>query len=290
MGYLRLSAFICGLLAFSTPLHAASIVVKDDLGRRVEVAQPAKRIVTLAPFLTELAFSVGAGERVVGVSEHSDYPPAARSRPQVANAAEVSLEPLIALRPDLVLAWRDTIRAPDLERLQRLRIAVFVAQARSLADVPRLLEAIGRLTGDDAAEVTARYRARLEAARAARAGRPRVAVFLEIWHQPLTTIAGRHWLNEALELCGADNVFARLEGVAPVVSWEALYARDPPVIVGAGSAADAAAFAAQWKDRPALAAVRTGRLVFVPGDVIVRPTARLADGVAELCEGLARLD
>jgi len=282
------SAFLWALALCVNPA-AASITLKDDLGRQVEIAQPAKRIVTLAPFLTELAFSAGVGERVVGVSEHSDYPPEARSRPAVASSAAVSLEQVAALAPDLVLAWRDTIGSADLERLALLRIPVFVAQARSLGDVPRLLEAIGRLAGRDVAGVIAAYRARLEAARALRAASPRIPVFLEIWHQPLTTIAGPHWMNEALELCGAHNAFADLDGVAPVVSWELVYARDPQAIVGAGSADAAAAFRERWKARPTLAAVKHDRLVFINPDTIQRPTIRLADGVMELCEGLARL-
>jgi iron complex transport system substrate-binding protein len=280
------AAFI-GVLALGA--SAAPIAVNDDLGRKVEIAEPAKRIVTLAPFLTELAFSAGVGERVVGVSEHSDYPPEARARPAVASSAAVSLEQLVALAPDLVLAWRDTIGSSDLERLGRLRIPVFVAQARALGDVPRLLEAIGRLTGRDVDSVIAAYRARLEAARALRAGSPRIPVFLEIWHQPLTTIAGPHWMNEALELCGAHNAFADLEGVAPVVSWELVYARDPQAVVGAGSADAAAAFRERWRARPTLAAVKNDRLVFVNPDTIQRPTVRLADGVMELCEGLAKV-
>jgi len=103
------------------------------------------------------------------------------------------------------------------------------------------------------------------------------------------SIAGPHWINEALEICGAENAFADLPGVAPHVSWEELYARDPALIVGAGSARDAAQFRAQWRERATLQAVKQGRLVFVEGDLIQRPTLRLADGVAALCEAIAAL-
>lgn len=270
-------------------LAARGVALTDDLGRGVALEAPARRIVTLAPFLTELAFSAGAGDRVVGVSAHSDFPPAARGLPQVASSAGLALEGLLALEPDLVLAWKDSIRAEDIERLQRLGRPVFVAQARRLDDIPRLLEAIAGLAGTDAQPAIRAYRATLEAARRAAAGRPRVAAFVEIWHKPLATIAGPHWITEALDLCGADNAFRDLPGVAPQVPWEALYARDPPVIVGAGSAPSAAEFRANWQPRSSLAAVKAGRLVFVPADAIQRPTVRLADGVRALCEGLAGL-
>ena len=251
---------------------------------------PAQRIVALAPFLTELAFSAGAGDRVVGVSAYSDYPPEAKRLPQVATAASFSLESLVALQPDLVLAWRDTIRPEDIERLAAFHIAVFVAQARSLEDVPRVLAAIGQLTGRDVAPAIAAYRGELDALRRAHAQRTKVPVFLEIWHQPLTTIAGAHWMNEALELCGAHNAFRDLPGVAPVVSMEELYKRDPHAIVGAGSSLGEAQFRDNWTRRPTLAAVRANRLVFVDADTLQRPTLRLAAGVRQLCERLDRLN
>jgi iron complex transport system substrate-binding protein len=284
------TAFICVFTALCiTPSTAASITVKDDLGRAVEMQQPARRIVTLAPFLTELAYSAGAGERVVGVSAFSDYPAEAKSLPVVSSAAGIAIEPLVALAPDLVLAWRDTIRREDIERIERFGAAVFVAQARRLDDVPRLLGLIGRLAGRDVSSVADGYSARIRRLRGEHAGIAPVRTLLEIWHRPLTTIAGDHWMNEALEVCGATNVFGGLAGVAPVIPWEQVYASEPRVVVGAGSAADAAQFNANWRERPALAAVRENRLVFVDGDIILRPTLRLADGVAQLCAGLDRV-
>jgi len=279
-------AFLAVALSLSS--GAAPISQVDDLGRKVEIAAPAKRIVTLAPFLTELVFSVGAGDRVVGASEHSDYPPVARKLPQVASAAGISIESVAALQPDLVFAWQDTMRPADLERLQALGIPVFVAQARSILDVGRLYGTIERFSGVKSPEPLRQFHEKLRKS-LRRLDRPAVRVFLEVWHDPLTTIAGPHWMNEALAFCGGTNAFQDLAGVAPVVSWEAFYARDPPVIVGAGSAPDAAAFRARWRDRNTLDAVKNDRLVFVDADLIQRPTLRLADGVAQLCDGLKRV-
>ncbi len=276
-------------LAFFAATAAAEIVVRDDLGRTVRLARPAQRIVTLAPFLTELAFSAGAGPRVVGVSAHSDFPAEARSLPQVASAVALSVESVAALRPDLVLAWQDSIRAEDVERLAPFGIVVFVAQARRLDDVPRLLDVIGRLAGRDVSGVAREYRAALARLRREHEHAQRIPVLLEVWHRPLTTIAGAHWMNEALALCGADNAFSDLPGVAPVIPWEQVYARDPSAIVGAGSAASAAAFAANWSERASLGAVKRSRMVFVDADTIQRPTLRLALGVGQLCAGLDRL-
>jgi iron complex transport system substrate-binding protein len=274
---------------FITASASAEISLTDDAGRKVELKAPAQRIVTMAPFLTELAFSAGAGDRVVGVSAHSDYPPQARGLPEVGSAVAFSIEPIAAMRPDLALVWKDSVRAEDLKRLEAFGVAVFVAQARTLDDVPRLLAAIGRLAARDPSAAIADYRARLAALRARHAGRPRLRAFLEIWHRPLTTLAGPHWINEALDLCGADNAFRDLPGIAPQVSWEDVYARDPYVVIGAGSAASRGEFRANWRARASLAAVKADRLVFVDADTIQRPTLRLAEGVAQLCAGLERV-
>jgi iron complex transport system substrate-binding protein len=288
--YLRSSAFICGLTFFCiTASTAASISLKDDLDRTVELNQPAQRIVTLAPSLTELAFSVGAGSRVVGVSAYSDYPPEAKKLPQVSTAASFSLEAIAALKPDLVLAWRDSVRSEDIERIAGFGAAVFVAQSRNFEDVPRLMRAIGALAGTGGAAPAAEYEAKLARVRREYAGQPQLTALLEIWNRPLTTIAGRHFMNEALEICGATNVFQDLAGVAPVVPWEEVYRRDPALVVGASSAASPEEFRANWRERPALAAVKSGRLVFVEADRIQRLTARTPDGIAALCEAIARV-
>jgi iron complex transport system substrate-binding protein len=288
--HLRSSALICGFIVFlATSSTAASISMRDDLDRPVELKQAAQRIVTLAPFLTELVFAAGAGERVVGVSAYSDYPPEAKRLPQVGTAAGFSIEGIAALAPDLVLVWRDSARPEDIERIGRFGAAVYVASARRLDDVPRLLKAIGELTGRDVAAVADDYERKLDGLRRAHAGKPRIAAFLEIWNRPLTTISGRHFINESLEICGAENVFKDLDGVAPLVSWEQVYARDPEVIVGAGSAANAEEFRANWRIRETLAAVKADRLVFVDADTIQRPTTRTLEGIATLCDRLDRV-
>jgi iron complex transport system substrate-binding protein len=286
----KASAFMGAFIILCTaPSFAAEVSLKDDLGRTVEMKEPARRIVTLAPFLTELVFAAGAGDRVVGVSAYSDYPAQAKKLPQVSSALSWSLEEIVALRPDLVLAWRDNTRVEDVSRLSAFGIAIYVAEARNFEDVPRALDAIGKLTGRDTSAASRAYRDKLERLRAQYAGKPKVTALLEIWHSPLTTIAGRHFMNEALEICGAKNVFADLAGVAPVVGWEEVIVRDPDVIVGISSAANEKDFRAAWSDRAMLRAVMEGHLVYADADRLQRLTARTPDGVASLCTAIDRV-
>src|SRR5688572_204577 len=286
--HLCLSVFICGSIALAFPSFAA-ITLQDDLGRTVTLRGPAKRIVTLAPFLTELAFAAGVGARVVGVSAFSDYPPEAKKLPVVSSAVGLSIEPLAALEPDLVIAWRDSFRVEDIERIGKLGGAVFVAHGRRLDDVPRLLRAIGSASGADVSSQVSAFEREVASIRAAHSAKRPIDVFLEIWHRPLTTISGGHFMNDALELCGARNVFKDLSGVAPQVAWEEVYAREPFVIVGTGSAASEAQFRANWKAHGPLAAVRAGRLLWAEADTLQRPTTRTPQGIRRLCEALDRV-
>jgi iron complex transport system substrate-binding protein len=286
---LALRAAAAGLLAALALGARAGDALVDDLGRRVDLAVPARRVATLAPSITEAAFAVGSGARVVGVSAWSDHPPQAAALPVVSSAAGVDLEALARLSPDLVIAWKDSFRIADIARLEALGARVFVVQSRTLAEIPRLLAVTARLTGGDAGPPTRAFESRLAAVRARHAGRARVRVFLEISHRPLMTVAGRHFMNEALDACGADNVFGDLGEVAPQVSWEELFARSPEAIVGAGQEGGEAAFREAWAARPGLGAVRSGRLAFVASPALGRPSPRVVEGIEALCAALDRV-
>jgi iron complex transport system substrate-binding protein len=245
--------------------------------------------VTLAPFITELAFEAGIGDRVVGVSAYSDYPAAARDLPQVSSANGFAIEKIAALRPDVAFVWRDSVKPEEVQRLEGLGIRVHVVGARTLDEIPQALEQVGAAAGVDVSAKARAFRERVSRLRYTYSSRRRLDTFLEIWNKPLTTIAGRHYMNDALEACGARNVFADLPGVTPVVPWEAVYARDPEVVVGAGSAGDRAQFEAHWRERPTLAAVRNHKLVYADPDTLQRPSLRIVEGIAQLCEALERV-
>jgi iron complex transport system substrate-binding protein len=276
------------LVAFSTQ-SAAQLTMRDDLGRGLILKSAAKRIVTLSPSLTELVYAAGAGDLVVGVDGLSDYPPEAKKVTAVGTGAKFSVDQLAALKPDFVLAWKEGIRREDVEKITAFGATVYVAQARTLSDIPRLLEAVGRATGRDTTPMVADFEARLEKVKRANQGKARMTVFLEIWNRPLTTISGSHFLSEALEMCRAENVFRELTGAAPKVTWEQVAQEDPFVIIGAGSASSNEEFRANWGIRSALSAVKSGRLIYLESDTIQRPTPRTPEGIAELCSILDKV-
>jgi iron complex transport system substrate-binding protein len=268
---------------------AAQFSIKDDVGRPILLRASAKRIVTLSPWLTELVYAAGAGDLVVGVDALSDYPPEAKKVAQIATGAQLSIDVLAAVKPDLVLAWRDGIKRDDIDRITAFGTTVFVASAHNLADIPRLLEVVGRMTGRDTSAAVSEFELRLERVRRANAGKVRMTAFLEIWNRPLTTISGKHFLSEALEICKAENVFRDAPGTAPKVTWDDLFKEDPYVIIGAGSASSVQEFRSNWAIRQSLSAVKAERLIYLDSDEIQRPTTRTPEGIEQLCATLDKV-
>ncbi len=283
-------ALAVGLLA-TVALGAASGPVRavDDAGTAIELAQPARRIVSLAPHATEMLFAAGAGPAVVAVAAHSDYPPEARKLPRVADAAKIDLENVVALRPDLVVAWPYT--APQqLAALRALKIPVFFSHPRTIRGIATDIEKLGVLAGTQAqaAKAAAKLRERLAALEAKYATHEKLSVFYEIWNRPLYTVGGDHLISEAIAICGGRNIFADLRLPAPEVSLEAVLAASPQVIVGADDAGGRPAWLSEWSRWSALPAVRDGNVIVANGDLLHRPGPRFVDGVEQLCNGLAQ--
>lgn len=276
------------LLASATA-GAQRIRVVDDAGAALELAHPARRIVSLAPHATEMLFAAGAGRAVVGVAAHSDWPLVARALPRVADAASIDLENVVALMPDLVVAWPYT--APgQLAALRTLKIPVFFSSPRSIAAIAADIEKLGVLAGTQATARAAadELRARLSALKSRHGSAAPLTVFYEIWNQPLYTIGGDHLISEAITVCGGRNIFAALKLPAPEVNIEAVLAASPQVIVGADDAGGRPAWLAEWSRWPDLPAVRDGNVLVANGDLLHRPGPRFVDGVAGLCDELAK--
>jgi iron complex transport system substrate-binding protein len=268
--------------------HAA-ISIRDDRGIAVTLAAPAKRIIALAPHLTEIAFAAGAGDRLVGVAHFSDFPEAARRLPQVGDAARIDLERIIMLSPDLILAWKSGNHAGDLVRLETLGFTVFVTEPSRLSDTPRLLRAVGRLAGTAAAvRASDEFDLEIRSLRESYGNRSPLRVFYEIWHQPLLTVNGRHMISDVIELCGGINVFAAAPVLTPTVSIEAVLAARPDVILGGGSAGTAEEFAAQWRRQP-VERLKSIPAFYVAPDQIQRQTPRIATGAKAICEHLEKV-
>lgn len=278
-------AISLGLLLFAGTgaVFAQAVQIGDDRGQTIRLAQPARRIITLTPHLTELVFAAGAGRHLAGVARFSNHPVAAQRLPVVSDAGQFDTEGLLALQPDLVLAWKNGTPDAVVARLESAGLPVFVSGAARLEDIARSITAIATLTGTlaEGERASAAFTAGLQALRARRSVAAPVRVFYEIWPRPLMTINATHVISDVIALCGGVNIFAGLRPLTPELSREALLAAQPEVALGGSSAETAAGFAARWAALPP----PLGKLpvYHIAPDLIQRPTPRLLEGANLIC-------
>lgn len=250
--------------------------VCDDTQQNVFLLHPAKRIISLAPDLTEILFAIGAGNKVIAVVRGSDYPAAAKKLPVIATANQLDSEAIIALHPDLIVAWAGGVSPTALRQLKQSHIPVYLSWQKKITDIPQTMLRLGKLTGTkDKAQLAAdvflkRY---LQLKKQFATKKP-VTVFYQVWSQPLITITKNSWINDVIELCGGKNIFADLPGVSPQVSMEAVIARQPAVIFGDPTI---------WQQWLRLHA----RFYYLNPDLIERAGPRLIEGATVICRDLA---
>ncbi len=272
------------LMVSMTPLSAGAVTVTDDAGQSIPVTTPAKRLLVLAPDLVENVFAIGAGDRVVGVVQGCDYPPAARRLQQVGSYAGVDLERILALHPDLIVTWKYAFPR-QLAALKRFGIPVYVAAPKKLEDIPHLMRNLGHLTGQDlTAEMAAQH---FEKDINELKSEPRLApapkVFFQIDRYALITVNQDSWINQVIELCGGKNIFAHAKVIAPQVNRESIVMENPDIIFNVSVNDD---WKQSWQSWSSVTAVKQQRLVTLQPDWISRAGPRLVQGAGQVCAAL----
>jgi len=226
---------------------------------------------------------------MVGVSEHSDYPDAARRLPRVGGATP-DLERIAALRPDLIVAWPDGMGTVQLQSLKRLRVPLYLSAPRKLDDIPLALERLSAISNNpnQARDAATTFRRELQQLRTSHTRQSKVRVFYQIWDSPLLTLNGKHIVSDAIASCGGINVFASLPALTPRVGVEDVLQADPEVIISPEQAGIAAPWLAHWKHWPRLKAVQKNHLFSVPADLVNRPGPRFLQGMQHICAALKK--
>jgi iron complex transport system substrate-binding protein len=294
-----LHAFTCATLTLAALVLAAlapamraaqgapARVVTDETGRKVTVPAEVRRIVSIAPSITETLYALGAGERLAGDTDYCDDPPEAKTKPHVGAPLNPSLEAILALKPDLVIATainrRETVLA-----LERLGIPVYGTDPRSVEGTVDSIEALGELigAGREGKMLVTQLRARLEELRRRLAGRPPKRVLFVVWEDPLISTGPHTFLADALRRAGAESVVETTQDW-PKLSLEEAVRLQPEALVfaSAGGGAGTDDFDG-LRERPGwreLDAVKQGRIAVV-SDALNRP----APGIVAAIEQLAR--
>ena len=268
--------FLCLLALFHSAL---AVTITDDRGQQLQLAQPAKRIISLAPHLTELVFAAGAGKQLIAVSSYSDHPPQALKLPIVANHNSIDIERIIQLQPDLILAWLPGNPKPALQQLERLKIPIYVNSPKQILDIAKTIENIGKLTGTEpqATQRANQFKQHYQQLKQKYNSDKPITAFIQIWPHPLMTMNGKSLLSQAITLCGGKNIFSRLTGIAPQVSREAVIAADPEIIILFDNDKS-------WEKYPSLNAIRHHHVYRLNPDLLSRFGPRFLQGADELCQ------
>jgi cobalamin transport system substrate-binding protein len=282
---------VAAVIALLAASPAVALTVRDMLGREVVLPGPPARIVSLVPSVTEIVFSLGAQDRLVGRTDFCDYPQAVRTKPSVGGMVNPNLETLVALKPDLVIGTDEGNREETFRQLERLRIPTYLVHANRIAETVDLIARVGELTGHqaDAPRLTGEMLRRVEAVRRAVAPFPRPRVLYVLWPDPLIVPGRASMLTELIEIAGGVSITAGDSDAYPRLSLEAAVTRAPEVIIladhstGASTAGRAAP--EKWQRLVSVPAIRAGRLHSADLSILHRYGPRVPEGL----ETLARM-
>jgi iron complex transport system substrate-binding protein len=273
----------------TSPSTSASgpITVTDDSGHQVTLTKPALRVVSLAPSNTEMAFAVGAGDKLVAGTTYDDYPAAAKALPKVGDFASPSVEKIVSFQPNLVLATGG-IQAGLRSKLEALGIKVFVVNPSTFDGVYTDLTDLGRLMGTSAqaTKVVDTMKARATAIEQKVAGLPKQNVFVEIYSKPLMTAGTGTYIDNMVTLAGGTNIGDAAGSGYPTFSEEVLFKDNPPVYIATTGSMQSPGQIAKRSGYSALQAVKDGHVYVIDQNFLDRPGPRLIDGLQALAQAI----
>ncbi len=262
-----------------------AIQVIDGDGYTVTLNRPAERIITLSPHTTELVYAIGAGSQIVATTRYSDYPKEAGNLPTVGDVQQLDIEKIISHHPDLIVLWPSGSASRQVDELMKAGIPIYRTHPRKLADIPVDMEKLGQLTGHpgEGSESARQWRDSLGKLRHQYSASQKIRVFYQVYDRPLYTIGGTQIIDEAVTVCGGQNIFHDIQALAPILSVETVLARNPDAIISTGGMSGENGLAL-WRRFPMLNATRTQSLYFLESDLISRPGPRMVQGIKLLCE------
>ena len=282
MGRICLKALLFSLLLGGIGLSADRIFV-DEVGRRVLVPEHPSRIISLSPSITEILFSLGLEERIVGVSNHSDFPLQALAKPRVGSYINPSVERTISLNPDLILATAAGNPREFVERMESLGLSVYTVFPKDFDGILRSISHIASITerehwgGRVVREMMKRKQRILQLTR----GRNKPKVFLQIATAPIVTVGKGSFANDLISLAGGQNIAGGETAKYPRYSIEEVLVKAPDVIIitSMDPKADSQKLAERWNQWKTIPAVKQGRVFVIDSDLVDLPSPRIIDGL-----------
>jgi iron complex transport system substrate-binding protein len=269
--------------------NIASRTFVDDAGRKLYLAKAPTRVVSLAPSITEMLFALGLDEHIVGVTDFCNYPVAALAKPKV-GYTRPNIEALLSLRPDIVAAPSEFLRADVLAKLEELKVPVFILRARSLEDVFTHIHLLGRIFDRSAAAdaLTRHMRERLEQLTRQLDATEHTRVLYVLSSQPLITVGPDSYIHQMIGLAHGINIAAKASGAYPHLSMETVLEQNPEVLIFPVGLTESVPESERqtWNRWTGVSAVQHRRLHVVSSDALNRPGPRVLDGLEQLARAI----
>jgi len=243
-----------------------------------------RRIVSLAPSLTETVFALGFGDRLVGVTNHCDYPAEAKNLPKVGDFMSPSLEVIAAQRPDLVIGVVGAIDPAKAREMERLGLNVALLSLSTVSEILSSFKRIAALLGyaEAGERLVRKLTLQFDKVTNRVAHTPRRSTLMVVGLRPLVAVGGKNFLDELITLAGGANIARNAPQPWLNLPDEYVVAKAPQIIIEAGMGSDTAAPARHWSDLKSIPAVKERRVYTYNSDKILRPGPRIGDGLEEL--------
>ncbi len=268
------------LITLTQTLYA--LCVRDDQNHKIILNKPATRIISLAPSFTHLLTTIGANHHIIGVDSFSHSLPIAQDKTVVGDYAQLNLEKIAALNPDLIIVWYPSNITYQLQQLRFLNIPIFYSNPHSIPEIAKTMRQFGKLTGHSkkAKQQATQLLQRYQALKQQYASQPPLRVFYQIWDHPLMTVGNKSFINQAIKTCGGRNIYQAIAKPAFAVTPESVIMQSPQVIITDKHAKNGLQ---QWSSIPA---VKKQMIYHIPAQLLAEPDSQLIQGIAMLCQDL----
>jgi len=278
--------FLATFIFLLTTNTVFAVSVVDDEDNIVELSKPAQRVITLAPSLTEMIYSIGAEDRLVATVQFSDFPAEAKDKPRIGNYERFVMERLLSFQPDLVVAWLSVNNGQQLKQLEKLGIPVYRSGPEKLSDISHTIKNLGILVGQQerSNQVANEFDNRLESIRNKNKHKRVLNAFYQVWHKPIYTVNGKDTISKIMRLCRLKNVFENAMVLAPKVTVESVVKHNPEIIIAGDNNSGPADWVKMWSSWPTIQAVKNNNLFYIDPDLIHRQSIRILDAAEIMCK------
>ncbi len=281
-----ISTILLVFVLFGLSGTAGAESFKDAVGRDVVIEHAPSRIVPLAPSLTEILYYLGLGDKVVGVTNYSYYPPEALEKPKIGSYIDINIEKILTLGPDLVIGTRDGNKPGIVDLLEQAKIPTYIVNPKNVVEVIETVRIVGRLCGvkEKADMLADKLDARLAKIKNNVKDEKKPLVFLQINLHPIMTVNKDTFHQDIINISGGINMAADSKISYPRVSIEEIIKRKPEIMIisSMDRGGEFEKARQEWLKWTSIPAARDGKVYLIDSDLIDRPSPRIIDGIEEM--------